>query len=99
MLQNQEVREGTFLEINSLEPLQSARSCLIIRVHAHFLRYILHTPTESFQLGGREGVIIAITSVFLGCSTVHTIIVMCQLKLNSKYTYYNFYIYVNFCYS
>ncbi|XP_064406230.1 uncharacterized protein LOC135351193 isoform X3 [Halichondria panicea] len=37
---------------------------------------------ESFQLGGREGVIIAITSGFLGCSTVHTIIVMCQLKLN-----------------
>ena len=57
-------------------------------MHAHFLQYILHTPTESFQLGGREGVIIAITSGFLGCSTVHTIIVMCQLKLNSKYNYY-----------
>ncbi|XP_064406307.1 uncharacterized protein LOC135351259 isoform X2 [Halichondria panicea] len=37
---------------------------------------------ELFQLGAREGVIIAITSVFLGCFTVHTMIVMCQLKLN-----------------
>ena len=54
----------------------------IIVVHAH----IMHTPTESFQLGAREGVIIAITSVFLGCFTVHTIIILCQLKLTGKYT-------------
>ncbi|XP_064406250.1 uncharacterized protein LOC135351213 isoform X2 [Halichondria panicea] len=35
---------------------------------------------ELFQLGAREGVIIAIASVFLGCFTVHTIIILCLNK-------------------
>ncbi len=68
-------------------PLQSARSCLI---DVCMILYCTHAPTELFQLGAREGVIIAIASVFLGCFTVHTIIILC---LNSKY------IYINFCHS
>ncbi|XP_064406269.1 uncharacterized protein LOC135351235 [Halichondria panicea] len=48
------------------------------------IQYTITESGESFQLGAREGVIIAITSVFLGCFTVHTtIMILCHLKFSS----------------